>query len=337
MDKILSIFLCLALALPSQAKTVVRAANADPFQFRGWLTTRPDLKLASEDFLPDQKKKDQFNSHLERAQSLFLNGSLAEAKSEFEKLVSLAFEEDWGPAQREAIHFAYLRLAQMTDEPQGRNQALRNAISFAPDLKIDAAVFPPPLLLKFNETAKAMKAKVRKVVLKDHFATFDQLYLNGRKHEIESGRTVYIFPGRHRVRLVSDTHESFVTVVDANQIAKLRPSLQAHAEGNCETPKIKTSIATTVYFNDDCLYENQNGSWHRLEATNATSDWDKFSVQPQPQKIFSEIRQPKKSLTKSPWFWGGIAGVAVIAVAMIAKKPERETEPTVIPTAHTGY
>lgn len=92
----------------------------------------------------------QLEEYFNKAQDAYFNeADSSQAISEFEKVASLANAASWSRSQKKLIHFSMLRIAQLSKEEDKIKHWLDVGYNFAPELKPDADLFPPPLIEQY--------------------------------------------------------------------------------------------------------------------------------------------------------------------------------------------
>lgn len=333
MNKFVVWIMVVTFAQSTLARPAILAPGGDAIEFQGWLTTQSGLRAISETNELSAKEKLRFNKLLAQAQQDFLGGSLDEAKLKFTELTKQALKYDWPSAQRKAIHFAFLRLAQLTKLEEQRRLVLREAFSFAPDLKPDAKLFPPPLILEYSEVA----AKVEHVKLRldSRFEDYNSIEINGREFLIASTNFIMIPVGQHRLTLRSNVFENETIIVQTSELTTFVPNRKELVRGSCENPQIEKMNDAVIYFSKDCQYLVTKGKVERLSEATSPSSWKDFAVAKPVEVNFPEVQKPKKrTLLKSPWLWASVAAIA--GVYLISQNSSREPS-AVTPSSRSGY
>lgn len=332
MSKFVVWILAFSFFQPVFARTAVLAPGANAVEFYGWLTTQSGVKAASADFALSNQEKETFNKLLASAQKSFLSGSLPQAREGFASFVELAFEQDWRLVQRRALHYGFLRLAQMSITSEERSSWLKKACAYGADIKPDSTVFPPPLMNEYRELLKSSSNVELK--LDSRFDGYTAIVVDGKVVNVSSNDFVSISHGQHRLTLRSDTYAEETLIADAQVLANYSPKRKALARGSCETPEADSLNDAIIFYDKECQVKATKGKLERVGTQNSSAQtWKDFSVSKPTELSFAEAPRPKRPLLKSPWLW---AGLAVVASAIIITR-EQQSETTVTPSSRVGY
>jgi len=298
----------------------------------------------------EENKLNQLNQLLAEAQSRFLNGTLDEAREAYSQIAAIALISDWPNEQRQAIHYSFLRLAQLESDSERRDLHLREAAAFAPDLEPDRNLFSPPLVAQYQKVTEEQKGKAVTINLADRFSGFDWLIHNGRRIRIAKTENLKLPPGTHRLKLLSNLLQDQTVVVDAFAVSGLEPIRRYWLSGTCQNPLLNFTTSREVplptggVFARDCIVTKVDGVWKNLAKksveftqrpiTSSSNDIPMIHA-PQPMPV-----APTKS-TKRGWLWAGLAGVAAASVAVMLaenQKSQRSSGSSTRPPSNTeGY
>ncbi len=287
----------------ASAQIAVRASDYPSSNFRGQLKARLGLETYVSHLIEHSPEQDQSKlllRHLERAQRAYLTGSLEEARSGFIQLTQLAHGSDWKTSQRQVIFLAFLRSAQLASSPQERRELLASGAAFAADLAPDPDLIAPPLVAEFNTVKRDLNDRATAVSIRERFADFDVLQLNGRTFAIATTSNLVVMPGSYRVRLLSNRYEPQTQVLTHHQLASLQPTMRPLVKGTCDRPRVTNSLEklsqevsgpvmpvsshqsfnepsskkrprstkkadeVLVFYDDECLQVRRNGQWSQV-------------------------------------------------------------------------
>lgn len=317
-SKILSLLLICSHASATLERAVVAGPDVTDRELRDYVEThdRRTLSESIETLRPGAAQEELLRSRLERAQRAWLNGSSEQAKGLFAEIVDSAYSADWKQSQREAILYAYLRLAQSSDSPLEKAAWLEKANRFAPDLEPDASLFPPPLLATFKEARAKIAVQSTPIALKDAFPGFRTVLIDGRKVDVESSAAIRIPPGTHRITALGDRFAPVTEMLTAAQLGVFRVAGKTLAQ-SCEAPVADINgIAIEVYDGERCP------SSKALIPQQPGADW---------ANVPAEVSErPKRN-----WLLIGAVALGAAAVYAIAHRPQPSGEPT--PSHRDGF
>ncbi len=285
---------------------------------------------------PGDEMNERLKDLLERAQSAWLGGSIDSARTQFQSLTRLSLEADWREPQREAIHYAYLRLAQSAKSPRERASWLDGAVSAFPDLQADASAFPPPLIEEFRSLRSSRLGGARSVDIDSRFAEFRFLLINGRKFELRPGLKVRLPEGVFRVTLLSDATAPITARLNRRQLDEYHASLPLLAAGDCAKPSGAEPLApfksVGVLYASDCVRSRDLKGWlpKDVETDHAPSIWKPNAGEAPAISERDLDEKPASSLSK-PWLWAGLAA-ALTGVLVIAFRESNRESPQPGPT-----
>jgi hypothetical protein len=328
--------LLVSAQIPAHATIAIRTSTVSEAEFRAFINTRAETVSFSRALLratPESDEIEKLHLALERAQRAFLGEPQPATLDKFIDITRMAHQTDWNQGQRQAIHYAFLRAAQLASSPEARREFLDAAISFAPDLAPDKDLFPPPVIADFALRFAELKSKALRLDLRERFSGFQVVRVNGRPFDPQESDTVLIFPGIHRITALSDTYHAQSRVLDATQLMAYRPPLLAIASGTCERPALATESAPAIghamiVYTPDCVQTLHGGYWRRLvlsaEPDGGTSlktaetvanridlqaGLSRQSPKNEPTD-WLEVRPPSRPIYRKPWLWIGIATLA---------------------------
>ena len=365
LNRILRHFLAVTVAcLPTAGQAAipfVRAPEVWPESFAARAVARPDfVPLADfdETSMPTEEECRQLTAAFSRAQSLFLDGSVESAARGFRDVVRLARDSDWREAQRRAIAFSYLRLAQLADASSLKQERIEAAAAFAPDLRPDADAFPPPMLEAWAQATARLRATSVSILASEKFAGYDVLKIDGRAFPIRPGSTVSLAPGAHRISALSNSHPYFSQILTSVQLEAMRLDQAPLASGDCEAPQLRALAGfdgrTVAVAYPDCVRLHGPAGW--AAVTHAPAELSRLGVPPPPESggggapawAKSEAAAEPRS-NKQYWIWAAVGAMAVAVGYAIyraqpksggpsaASPPVASARPGSAPTVYDGY
>ncbi|HVK62515.1 MAG TPA: hypothetical protein VM432_13235 [Bdellovibrionales bacterium] len=283
------------------------------------------------------KQRIKLKNALEKAQGAYLSNSLTVARAKFREITEMKLADDWNDSQREAIHYAFLRLAQTSDVATERDEWLLEAARVFPDLKVDGELFPPPLIEKYRAALERVRAGSRSVDLSEIFTGYRFVTVNGRVFDLEKNDSIEIPSGKHRISAFSDSTAPFAEVTDVAQLEELHLNAKQIADGSCSEPHAngnalkKFGIARVdVLYPGGCLKEAV------AESSQKALDF-KPTVERDP--LFSTTSDSPTIKARRDWIWIGVAAVAAGAAYVIWKDSQRSSESSSSnePVHRTGF
>ncbi len=296
----------------------IQSQQSSDLEYEKYLNDHPELISYVQYF-----KKQHLNlSHalyqeLKQAQFEFINGSLEKSHQHFQRIVDLKHQQDWNEEERATIHFAFLRLAQLTSEDLVKNQLLIDAFEFDPTLKIDKLLFPPPMVETYYSLKKTKKENVWS--LPQNADQFDEVLLNGRSVGKRTG-FVRAPNSIQRFTFLSNRFKAVTLTVKSSQLETIKIVLSPLSEGNCENPRWTQEMDEKIDFiliDQDCIGRSN------------------YNLNTHPPKIvgLSQIEHKSRSqfsFVKSKWFWLGVSVLAVGAIVSQNQKQESVAHPPVV-------
>ncbi len=297
----------------------------------------------------------------EQAQAEYLDRA-ATAREKFLTVSSMALVDDWKDAQRTVIFYSRLRLAQLSETEEERTSMMNQAINFAPDMKPDAKLFPPPFIEKFKKAYDQQKAKARVFEIDENYEGFQTLKIDGRSFPVREGVKVELFPDQHRISFLSLSFAYVSSRLTSSQWPAWKPTKEAIAKGNCQNPSVQPLAEATdrnvvLVWPQHCLarFQSRDGvlqftqkftsptSPHLSESP--SSDGSEFmnqssmnrSVQPtlsNVENIESNTQAEKRPFWKNPWFW---VGTFVVAGGVYALSRPKNDSTTAAPSHSSGF
>jgi hypothetical protein len=300
-------------------------------------------------FRPSPDIEGQLRKLTERAQAAWLSGSMESSRNSFREIAALALEADWREPQREAIQYAFLRLAQSAPSPLERESWISKAIETFPDLLPDSDLFPPPLLENFSNAKQRLLKSAREYRAAEHFPGYRLLLVNGKRFELGAETRIRLPEATFRVTALSDYYPPVTEKLKTSQLFVFRVAMAPLAGGDCGSPtgealdksitkRIGVDSFMAVYDTDCARLRGQQG-WLPQEATmlgdseNRSSKPGLLSLQPNLPLPFGEApARPEPLLTKKSWVWIGVS-VLVVGAAVALTRDRGRASPTEVTTA----
>jgi hypothetical protein len=336
-------------SLPKEAP-LVRGPGLNQLEFEAFAEglRRPTLAEALDLQRPGKVAEEKLRHLLEQAQAAWLEHSLDTARSGFTELTALADEADWRDSQREAIFYAFMRMAQLAGTSTSRaNEAsewMEKAARFFPDLSPRPDLFPPPFIKSFSETHSRTLASAQTIDLKARFPEFRFVLVNGKKHEVGRKAKLQLPQGRHRITALSDQHAPFTEKLSANQLEIFRLNPLSIAQGSCEAPSGVGNLlghdSLTVVYADGCLRTRKQAGWlHRNGdlAELETRPLDPGVASGMNASLFQDHEFERPGMKKKHWLWIG-AGAFLTGAYLVHREVNRDPPPArVEPSHHLGF
>jgi hypothetical protein len=286
---------------------------------------------------PGRHFEEKLQRLVEKAQDAWLKGDLENARVTFKSIAALEHEADWRSSDREAIHYAELRLAQSSPDDKERGQWLTQASVFGPDLTIEASLFPPPLVRAYQAERKRPE---NTVVLEPMriFSQFSILYVDGRRIELTEDLHLKVGTGVHRFTAVSDIYGITTLKVTASQFPNLQEQEAAVGSGSCAEPRAGRALEgypeIEVLFQGGCSRSLTSRGWlNDVRAPSTRLDLSTRASDDPSSSLPSRFLQPEdKSFfeTKRTWLWTAVAavagGLAYVAVRQFNKPGATTTD-----------
>lgn len=255
---------------------LIRAPGLTQDQLEAFAEAQGRLTLADQLDLsrPGQDWQNRLHRLVERAQSAWLSGSVDSARVTFKEITKVSLEADWREPQREAIHYAHLRLAQTSATATERNEWIEKAIATFPDLQADGDTFPPPLVDAFQAARSRMLALAQHYSPYSHFPEYRFLLVNGKKFVIAPELKIRLPGATYRVTALSDAFPPLSERLSVSQLSGFHLNLPALVSGNCGTPNLteQPSIPpqVAVVFSMECVRTKTPQGWMPFNADEST-------------------------------------------------------------------
>lgn len=293
----------------------------------------------------EQKINARLRDLLERAQAAWLAGSLRSAKEHFHEITQLTLEADWLEPQREAIHYAHIRLAQIANGEDERHLWLKKSVLAFPDLHADPSLFPPPLMASLQRVRSDILTQAKTYTLYPQFSEARYLLVNGKRFVITPELRLRLPDASYRITLLSDFHRPVTEKLRRSQLDSFTAPLIAMASGNCSHPSGAELFAglphITVLYAVDCKRTRLQTSWlpNPSEVENelrAHTD----TARSAPEFALSSPTQAKV-VQSNHWLWIGLAALtasaALITYNELSKGHGKQPETIIRPIEREGF
>lgn len=302
------------------AQVIQRAQTASPLEYKSYLLASSQRQSPSQNYLsqhPSAANRNRFVQLIAEAQKKFLAGSTDEARDSFRLVLNLAAEEDWSIAEREALVYTTLRLAQISNSNEERDVYLKLSWTFGADVQPDSRLFPPPLLVRRTELyASFAKISVNTENLRKRFT---YVIVNGFRIDLQKNEKFTLIDGDYRVTFISDSYAPQTHLGLASQLEGLAEDSTPLAQGSCERH------SDQEFFGADCLTKHLEDLQLRPSVSLASAPVTS------PMAVDFRIPTSSKPLYKKGWFWAGVGATAIAVVVLSQKKSEESSSP------HTTY
>ena len=250
-------------------------------------------------------------NRIQKAQELYLSGTIPSAKQAFQNIARMAHAADWEEEDRRIILYAFLRSAQLEEQPDIKRAFLLSAVQFSRKSitpgQADHTLFPPPLTEEFNALLKNQVSFT--VLWKEIFPEHEIILVNGERVSVRT--SIKIPEGVYRITALSSSHTPWSQTISLSRLISRPVRTKTLTTGTCQTLKIasrwkKPSIQllspecpTPIKFVGTTLpYKDTTPS---MERNTLQTDFSEKAVASQKQKI------PK-------WLWiaGGVATASLL-------------------------
>lgn len=300
---------------------VIQSEDTTNFEYQKHLTEHPtQMSFVQYHSGLVNNQKDKILGELKKAQFEFLEGTLEKSQRHFRNIVQLQHKANWDEQERKAIHFAFLRLAQLAKNQIKQKSLLLQAISFDPDLKIDEDIFPPPLVTRFLTLSRGLKKQVWP--LPKGSEVFDKILVNGKKRRGDSS-FIELPKGPHRIQFLSNRYLPVHFVIKSQELEALKLPIKPLATGPCQSPHFDKSLSHSnqfIYLKQQCTGQFNPFSEPNVAIRNLPS------LKPKKEKAFYQ----------SKWFWIGFS-VLASGIAISHYNNQNKNSGSSAPVANTPY
>jgi len=315
------LLIVLAFAQNLNATVLIQGPGSPVLDYRAALKADPDL-LSPSQVLARQRplaaSRETLLSAFGEAQAAFLENSKEEAVAKFEQVIALIHNDDWAKMDRMIFLNSFLRLAQLQTDVEKQNYWLAQATLTGPDLEPEAGLFPPPLVRAW----KNLKTEIPRAAIPARLWDngWNLILLNGFACTSQNCPGWPLVPGKTRVTLLSDQFQPYTTIVDVNELERLKLKFLTWASGECGNYQLSTAAAqlksSKVFWSLSCEAPKS------LAALNLNPSPVKADALPR-----LPIQEKSPAFYKSKWFWAGVT-VVTAALVIAGSKQKQEKEPT---------
>ena len=287
---------------------------------------------------PGEASEARLRRLVERAQTAWLSESIDSARALFKDITQLTLEADWREPQREAIHYAFLRLAQSSPLTSERDEWLERAVRAFPDQQADASLFPPPLVSAFHSLRTRVMAEAKFYQPRRQFSEARFLLINGKKFALDDDLKIRLPDGTYRVTVLSDLHRPLTETLSRRQLDGFQVTLPALAAGTCGSPsgaELSQAANLSVVYSIDCVRTRSGTSWLPHEIDRNEIAIEPFSESSAFESTLAsrtgDAGEPEARAPRRTWLWAGFAALAAGTVYIAYRELNRGAEPA-LPT-----
>ena len=176
--------------------------------------------------------------HIQKAQELYLSGTLPSAKKAFQDIIQMAHAADWNEEDRRIILYAFLRSAQLEEQPDIQKALLLSASRFfrkrITPQQADYNLFPPPLTEKFNSLLKSQVFFT--VNWKEIFPKHEIILVNGERVSVH--KPLQTPAGVYRTTALSSSYAPWSRTFSLSRLISRPVHTKALTTGTCRSLKI---------------------------------------------------------------------------------------------------
>jgi len=311
--------LALLIALPLWAQIVaVSTPHTNPMDYENYLLHNPNqISFVQYHHKIQEQASQELFTNLKMGQFYFLDGQLDLAQKEFQEITDKAHSSDWGEKERQVVHFAFLRKAQLTSNSRTSLNFLRQAMNFDSEQRVDDQIFPPPLVQQYKNLLRERKSKV--FAMPPKTAKFDQVLING-KTQLGLKSFLKIPKQVVRITFLSNIYKPQSLVTDTHKLKDLKINLKPLVSGHCENPDW-----------DKTLFKN-----HKIKPIWSGCKNGKILALPSltdQQEAIPTTSPSKLKFLQSKWFW---AGVSVLATGALLHHQQQQSRANPSPQDHSS-
>ena len=211
MLKFLFVVLTLGVLFPAKADRAWIKPPQTPFsRFKAHIEAldSPHITYAEYQLSQLRKTSQTFKliHRIQRAQELYLSETIPAAKKAFQDIIQTVHAADWNEEDRRIILYAFLRSAQLEEQPDIKKAFLLSASRFfrkrITPQQADYNLFPPPMTEKFNSLLKDQVFFT--VNWRETFPEHEIILVNGERVSIH--KPLQIPEGVYRITALSSSH-----------------------------------------------------------------------------------------------------------------------------------
>lgn len=304
------------------AAVLFQAPGSSGLDYRAALKADADNVSPSAAYIqqhPSSDNRQRLLNLFAEAQKAFLGGTKEEAKRQFENLLSLAGEDDWDRNSREIFLVAYFRLAQIELDIAAQSALLTQALLLGEGLSVPSDLFPPPLIRRYTQ----LKMEIPRLQISPGFFAdgWSVILVNGQPCSKNACENIPQLANDVRVTFLSEQWLPVSVVIQASELNRAAPARVPWITGSCEKtnfhPQTDSTSEKKAFWFLNCGAQSKPKAINFLPVSHADPVIAKIEMDLKPRPFY-----------KSPWFWGGVGAVVIAAIALSAKKQEKEREPT---------
>lgn len=314
----IALLLC-GLHLSASAQTVLVQASHGPFdEYQARLQTDADTISPVKYYRglqPSRSARDQLFDLFATAQKTFLEKGVDEARRTFLDVVARVDDQDWTETERRIFLTSFLRLAQFASNPKDQDKWLGQALIVSVDVAPDAKLFPPPLLQRLYRLRKDVPTLHAAEILQK--TGWDKILIDGLACSRDHCPSFPGLPLVARITFLSNRWKPQTLKIPLSQLQDHSPDQMALLGGNCGSPQWSAD-ATEIphkapFFGLNCA---------------ASSSLNLKPSLPIEQIQVASPSKDAKPFYRNPWFWAGVGGAVLVAIALGAQDHGSETHPT---------
>ncbi len=343
----LIVVVCLGQTVNAQTQVLVQAPGVTSAAFAAILSEQKEYRSLSdyaESLSPLPEQVEHLLKIFESAQRHYFSGHDELARASFLEVTKMSPAADWQEVHRQVIFYSFLRLAQMTSQSQDRQNLLEAAISFAPDLLPDNTLFPPPLMSSWKQVHFTLEKRASLISTEEKFPGYDILKINGHSVDIKTIKSVLLFPGSHRISLLSNSHPYFSQTLNSSQLELLKVDTVALVYGSCDTPGLNgfkdlNLSEVSVMYDSDCLRTYTGTGWVKPNKQISPA----FTPQQVPGSLLAQTEAPSHP-AKRKLLWLGLSALVLGSAYLIYKnahqahgQPPADNPLPATPTVTQGF
>ena len=309
-------FISLFLTPSLWAETpLIRGIYADKDEYIAYINTHGGYKeyqgVEIKGSLPSENQIRSLREHLASAQEIYLRNDLEFSQAQFREVTNLSFLSDWESEHRIAIHYSFMRMAQMEESKQIQDELITQAIEFAPQINIDPKLFNQKIQNQFQIIKK--NYKWLEWSPRDLFKRYDRIKINGRDIS-PLVKKVLLARGTLRLSLFSNAFQSQNIKITGEQLIHWEPVHRPLSSGRCIGGTSNYPLVP-VYFSKHCVYEPPN----ELQT-------------PQFQGVTVSSVKSVKGRGKSPyilknkWLWVGVGSTLALMISQSYRGSHSKSE-----------